>query len=267
MRQKHLLSAVIALSLLGASQSVSALTLGQNITVYDGKSLAGKSWFGMPEDQEVEPGTLANQSWDLEGFFLNSVSLTIVGGYDFKNTSQQFTSGDIFIDVDGDAAHSSNLGGGNGYKVVQDTFGYDYVIDLDFSSLLYTVYQLDQSTKTESGYYRQNDSSGPWRWVEGGATLPGYRNLPMEYHSGLSDLQAGGLLGGFHNAVTVSLSFLPLLEDSYYFTTHFTMGCGNDNLMGSADPVPEPATLLLFGSGMLLLGGYGRKLRNNSKVR
>jgi hypothetical protein len=264
MRQAHLLSAVIILLILGASQSVFALNLGQDITVYDGNSQSNTSWFGTSEDQEVEPGTSTGQSWDLEGFFLNGTSLTMVGGYNFRNASQQYTSGDIFIDVDGDAAHQATLGGGNGYRITQNTYGYDYVIDLDFSSLLYSVYQLDDSTRTESVYFRQNDSSGPWRLADGGTLLSGYENLGMGYYSGLSDLEAGGLQGNYHNAVVVSLSFLPILEHSYDFTAHFTMGCGNDNLMGSAaDPVPEPSTLLLFGSGMVLLGRYGRKYQNN----
>ena len=43
---------------------------------------------------------VTNQSWDLEGFFLENTSLYMVGGYDFKNGNRAFTSGDIFIDID-----------------------------------------------------------------------------------------------------------------------------------------------------------------------
>ena len=48
----------------------SALVLGDNITIYDGMGI-GTGWYGAQEDQEVEPNNLQNQSWDLEGFFLN----------------------------------------------------------------------------------------------------------------------------------------------------------------------------------------------------
>jgi hypothetical protein len=39
------------------------------------------------------------------------------------------------------------------------------------------------------------------------------------------------------------------------------MGCGNDNLMGrgTTAPVPEPATMLLFGSGIFGLAALRRR--------
>ena len=39
---------------------------------------------------------------------------------------------------------------------------------------------------------------------------------------------------------------------------HWTMTCGNDVIEGGA-PVPEPATMLLLGAGLIGLAGLGRK--------
>lgn len=62
---------------LGAT-SVYALNLGTNITIWDKMGTVN-------EDQEVEPNCVWDQQWDLEGFFLKGTTLTMVGGYDFKN--------------------------------------------------------------------------------------------------------------------------------------------------------------------------------------
>lgn len=232
--------------------NVFALSYSNNITIYDG---LGET----TEDGEVEPGCLNTQVWDLEGFFQEGSSLTMVGGFDFVNGVSgypDYTSGDIFIDVDGDAQYgSSNTGGGSGQAEVNNTFGYDYVLDMDFNLLTYSVIKLTDSTTT-TVWYGQNDESNPWLYNTGGTLVDGYENLAMEYVSGLSDA-ATGFTGGNHYAVGVDLSFLAPGTD---FTSHFTMGCGNDNLMGQGTaPVPEPATILLFATGLVGLAGYGKK--------
>lgn len=43
---------------------------------------------------------------------------------------------------------------------------------------------------------------------------------------------------------------------------HWTMQCGNDVIEGKANapaPVPEPGTMILLGTGLIGLAGYGRK--------
>lgn len=247
------------------TNSAWALTLGTNITIADGVG-TGTGWYGAQEDNEVEPGDDPTQAWDLEGFFLNGRTLAMVGGYDFvageysSYWKHTYMSGDIFIDVDGDAEYGTvNTGTGGNFltPVVANTFGYDYVLDMDFSAGTYSIIHLDSNAsliaQTEEVWFSQNDESNPWRYYSGGTLLD---TLTMEYLTGLSDDDTG-LIGGLHNVALVDLSFLGHGTD---FTVHFTMECGNDNLMGQgAVPAPEPGTLVLLGAGLVGLFAWRRR--------
>lgn len=219
-----------------------ALDFGLDITRYDGSG-DGTGWWGAQEDQEVELNCIGSQVWDLEGFFLKGSKLTMVGGWDFKNgaSGYNFPSGDLFIDV---------LGINNG-----NSYGYDYVFDMDFAGGSYNIYKLTENSIIEDVYYSQNNNSNPWRYKSGGITV--VENGSIGYYAGLSDSDTG-FMGGTHYAASVALDFL---DPGAEFRSHFTMKCGNDNLIGqgTAAPVPEPSTMILMGIGLIGIAGFGRK--------
>ena len=259
--------------------SVAAINLyATDITISDQQSNAGayngQYWYGsgsydsrgIGEDHEVEPGCVGSQVWDLEAFNLSGNNLGMVGGYDFKNgvydDGKTWTGGDIFVGV-GDAPvfGVANNNSGGGEAVVKNNFGYDYAIDLAFNSNgtggTYNVYALNDAS-TVKVFFGQNSESNPWQYDAGGTLVT---TGAFTYQTGLTDAKTGftgdAELGApSHNAISgIDLSFI---GGGQQIWTHYTMECGNDDLMGHATlPVPEPGTLMLFGSGLIGLFGLG----------
>ncbi len=240
-------------------------TLGTNITIFDGQEDTSKNWYtgqGIgQEDEETEPATARSHVWDLEAMFLNGTNLSLVGEWDFVNGHDgasgiydrdgdgKYTSGDIFIDVDG-VNHAS-------------AYGYDYVFDVDWTSGSYTLYQLNAQSTFLKTTYKQD--SNPWKLDANGTDTGITGNFEISL---LSEelVNEKGLLGDAYHYV-VSFDLDPILDsegiEKMDFTAHFTMECGNDDLMGQGTaPVPEPATIVLMGVGLLGIAGFTRKKLN-----
>ena len=234
---------------------------GDKITINDNRTsgiASTTNWYNQVatlanpggEDQEVEPGMDRNQNWDLEGFLLKNKMLSIVGGFDLRDGynygGYTYKSGDIFIDVVSDTSGKTF----NGYT-------YEYALDMDYSTGKYNVVMMSNSATVDNGKLAQNTNfpySAPYRYLSAGIPVTGWQNRSFTYYDfgGLlmSDAMTG-YLGTNHNALTVDLGFLP---GGTNFISHFTIECGNDNLMGQGTAVPEPATLLLLGLGLVGLG-------------
>jgi hypothetical protein len=218
-------------------------------------------------DNQVSPGCETGNQWDLESTLLDGAKLSIVSSFNLKDGqfasgwNQTFTSGDIFIDVNGDAKNASNPAVGDlTYSTFPNSLvNYDYVFHLDISNNSYTVFQLNPSSVLSNVYWDNYNSQGnPLAYVSGGTQLGGAHSL--NYQTNLSDNAALGYTSWEsstkHNEVTVDLANLGL-ADGQQFTSHFTIGCGNDVAVGKGTyRVPEPGSLSMVLIGLLSLLGF-----------
>jgi hypothetical protein len=249
--------------LLAAAAAMVALCLGttsaraDNITVFDGMS-SGSSvgtsttvrYKGVgvgSEDQETEPGTLQGEAWDLEAFRLDGTDLSMVGQWDFVDgvyhSGHLYRSGDVFIDVGSDGS-------------------WDYVFDVDWNDGTYDLYKGAFTTQAPTYI----GGSTPWRRAAGGSLVVSGKSFTASVDNTL------GFLGtSYDHTVIEGFDLGTIVADHgspFEFTSHFTMECGNDLLIGSATiPTPEPTTLLLLGSGLIGLVGGARQRQKAGSAR
>lgn len=242
--KKSLLTGLVVMSMVFCT-AMSAMAwdysgFGTNITDYDGNGDGTTSgWhkgttspYGTYEDNEVEaPNAIGSQSWDMEAFFWNGTNLTMVGGYDIILGEDDILPGHIFID--------SN-----------DNGSYDYAIAFTASSA--TAYTLTGSSSMAPTTYFP--SSDPWKLNTNGEVSNVLSSTYYEFAGSVdgTDITGGS---GTHNAISINLSGLTLGTS---FSTHFTMACGNDNLIGRTN-TPIPGAVWLLGSGLMGLIGVRRR--------
>lgn len=273
----------------------------ENITIDD--NMANSNWgytgHGVAgEDNEVSYGSTTGQEWDLEAVLYTGNSIIMIGGWKFSGSRDGWSSGDLFLAfTDADSTETPIYGKaastilenntrdniGNSAQIKNENYGYDFVFDLGspvvsdgVTTIAYTAYNIE----SESGLvlsdvgYAQNRGANPFKYVSGGTAVEGLNGTATQTrYSRDCDLWAAFpelsrlVYGGTHYALTFSgidLSSFGLEAGEYYLWTHFTMGCGNDNLMGKTsfeitppnNVVPEPSTIAL-----ILLGVAGTVAR------
>lgn len=202
-----------------------------NITINDGIG-SGSEWYSANrENDEIEPGTVTSQLWDMEQYDLNGNVLKITGGYNFTSPSGYggFRPGDLFIDIDSNGS-------------------YDYVAIIGNVPLTYDVYAINSSSEVYNVYYSQNYFSNPWRYKSGGTLIETDQSIFYGYYNDSE---------GIHYTANLDFTWLhSLLNDNTTITLHNTMECGNDILMGrySSYTVPEGSSVWIFfilGSSIL----------------
>ena len=235
-----------------------------DMTVQTGNNGKPEDYVAPGSDGQVYPG-YGGQIFDAEYFFYkitgNTLSIGLQTGFDLINGNQNYNgaryySGDLFLSFDG----SPEV--------------YEYAVDFQTNGGWGTdtgdeQFKNVKSTKNPDQPYA---SSGPYLVDKG--TVIG--NVIMDITNGkgqYTDTIPDGISGKQASYWTiVELDLATLLGDDWEadgFTlgAHWTMSCGNDYIRGLATvdpispPVPEPATVILMGAGLLGMLGMRRRFK------
>ncbi len=226
----------------------------ENIFTEDNDDTSGDS-------RQVGPGYSSGNEYDAEAIYFDNDDqygyIAIITGMPkdgWYHYPWHFGPGDIGIDVDG----------ANDIAVVDEYYNqnssysantpYEYAITM--GGELVKVTKWNSVLYTNFGY----DISGPYRVNETDDTFSA-NNISFAYSD--SPINA-------HYVIEAAFLLSDLgLESGDTFQINWTMGCGNDyvRLEGARVHTPEPATLLLFGSGLIGLASVaGKKAKKERKA-
>lgn len=222
------------------------------------------------EDGNVDPG-VGGQAFDAEYLLYkregNILSIGLQTGFDLSdgvqpypvNTNTYYYAGDLALSFD------------------DSTDSYEYAFDFGLLTKDYSGDLVDADAAGSSdgidteGLYAVTDTGWNDDVYSGHQSFDGV--LPFAMNDGTivenamesNTYNQNAINGSFYRIVELDLSQIAGLDllTGLTLSAHWTMSCGNDAINGTAAlaPVPEPASMLLFGTGFVGLLGMARKKR------
>lgn len=175
-----------------------------------------------------------------------SLSATLTGSY-FSSGVNEY-AGDLFLSTDGWSAYSTGITDTHHASDTSAVGSWEYVLHRNTNGSI-SLYAVDNTKIVTSDAI----SAGP------NVDTSQYRTGQEVYYNPGSQLALGtGSWSISGNSMNFTLTGLTLSQFNLdgILGVHWTMSCGNDVIEGQGgSQVPEPATLILFGAGILGLAG------------
>jgi len=215
----------------------------------------GSEWDGYSTDGDgvLGPG-VGGQAYDVEniGLFIDGtlVHFGLKTGFDLTDGLYGgYIAGDLALNVDGDAFYEYGIkvsdGSGWGVNTGNSAVTYELWEVTSWNSVVIGSHQtasdpLNINTGSLLASWTQNNAYGV-----SGSDIDNDPANPLEKSYVIEGAFARSLLDNLGSEATL----------------HWTMGCGNDHLEVTNSPVPEPATMMLLGTGLIGLAGARRRVR------
>jgi hypothetical protein len=268
------LSVLLISSFAYASPNLDSINgyMGNEWDTYYTDGDTGNDWY-------VDPG-VGGQDYDVEkiGLYIEDSVLYfgLQTGFEINYKEDYVDPGDIAIDIGSDGIYEFALrfsdDGSNSAFLNENYAGTNNVFDANLD-----IFSIDGDSAWDIGY-DGFVAAKPFKLYDG--TLLGASTIKAKYsrEGGYSYDPYRNTLEGAINFDTLTARLATLgqtINESTNITIHWTMSCGNDYLANtlnytptpdSFSQTPEPATLLLFGMGLLGAGAYGRKRQNKEEI-